>query len=488
MHAILAIDQGTTSTRVIVFSKTGDILCQHQKEHRQIYPQSGWVEHDAEEIFNNTVSLLKAALQDAQLQGIHIKSIGITNQRETIVCFDKQTGAPLHNALVWQDTRTEQACQKLHRKHGIEIQQKTGLPVNPYFSASKLKWLMENVQAVQTAKSEKRLLCGTMECYLLYRLTGGQSHKSDVTNACRTQLLNIHTLKWDPELLELFKIPSAILPQVTSNSEEFGHLNIAKLPPLPIYGMIGDQQAALFGQACFKQGYIKSTYGTGCFAMLNTGQNVTTSENGLLTTVGYQVNNQTCYALEGSVFIAGAVVQWLRDQLGLIHHAKETEALAKESLDADDLCFIPAFTGLGAPHWQSAVKASISGMTLSTTKADLVRAALDGVCLQTYDLISAFEEDAKTKVEKLKVDGGMTHNSWFSQRLADLVNITVEKPKMVETTALGAAYMAGLKCGLYQSLDDIERNNQVEQTLTPQMTTSQLFKKYSLWQKSLEKA
>ena len=275
---------------------------------------------------------------------------------------------------------------------------------------------------------------------------------------------------------------------MTSNSEEFGHLNIAKLPPLPIHGMIGDQQAALFGQACFKQGDIKSTYGTGCFAMLNTGQNVTTSENGLLTTVGYQVNSQTCYALEGSVFIAGAVVQWLRDQLGLIHHAKETEALAKESLDTDDVCFIPAFTGLGAPHWQSTVKASICGMTLSTTKADLVRAALDGVCLQTYDLISAFEEDAKTKIEKLKVDGGMTHNTWFTQRLADLVNITVEKPKMVETTAFGAAYMAGLKCGLYQSLDDIERNNQVEQTLTPQMTTSQLFKKYSLWQKSLEKA
>ena len=488
MQGILSIDQGTTSTRAIVFNKQGDIICSAQKEHAQIYPQSSYVEHDAEEIFQNTLHVLKNALHSAQQEGIEVLSIGITNQRETIVCFEKTSGKPLHHALVWQDGRTASYCKSLAEKHGIEIQNKTGLPVNPYFSASKLKWLLENVSTIQEAHKQNNLLCGTMECYLLYRLTGGQSHKSDITNACRTQLFNIHTTKWDNDLLELYGIPSSILPQVTSNSEDFGMLDVEGLPPLPIQGMIGDQQAALFGQTCFNKGDMKSTYGTGCFAMLNTGSDIQKSENGLLSTVAYQVGHKTHYALEGSIFIAGAVVQWLRDQLGLITHAKETEELASQSTDDDRLYFVPAFTGLGAPYWQSQVKASISGMTLSTNKADIVRAALEGVCYQTYDLIQAFQADSGVTTHTLKVDGGMVANNFMLQRMADLLSVDIQRPQMIETTALGAAYMAGLQYGFYKSLEDIERNWQLDTTFTPQMTEHKRHQKLTGWQKSLERS
>ena len=487
MQGILSLDQGTTSTRAIVFNKKGEILCSAQKEHKQIYPHSGFVEHDAEEIFINTLHVLESALKEAEKLSIEVLSLGITNQRETIVCFRKSSGKPLHNALVWQDVRTSTFCQKLHKTHGIEIQNKTGLPVNPYFSASKLKWLLENVKEVQTALDEDDLLCGTMECYLLYRLSNLQAHKSDITNACRTQLYNIHKRTWDNDLLELYNIPAHILPTVTANSEDFGMVDINTLPPLPIQGMIGDQQAALFGQACFHEGNIKSTYGTGCFAMLNTGHKPKRSEQGLLTTIGYQLGDNVYYALEGSIFIAGAVIQWLRDRLQLIETALETEVLARSSEDKDDVYFVPAFTGLGAPYWESNAKASITGMTLSTTKADIVRAALEGVCFETNDLVKAFETDSHTKLNTLKVDGGMVANNFMLERMADILNINIERPSMIETTALGAAYMAGLKFGFYKNLKDIETNWQLDQNFTPSMDIHTQTKKKVGWQKAIQK-
>lgn len=487
MQGILSLDQGTTSTRAIVFNKKGEILCSAQKEHKQIYPHSGFVEHDAEEIFTNTLHVLESALKEAEKLSIEVLSLGITNQRETIVCFRKSSGKPLHNALVWQDVRTSAFCQKLHKTHGIEIQNKTGLPVNPYFSASKLKWLLENVKEVQTALDEDDLLCGTMECYLLYRLSNLKAHKSDITNACRTQLYNIHKRTWDNDLLELYNIPAHILPTVTANSEDFGVVDINTLPPLPIQGMIGDQQGALFGQACFHEGNIKSTYGTGCFAMLNTGHKPKRSEQGLLTTIGYQLSDNVYYALEGSIFIAGAVIQWLRDRLQLIETASQTEALARSSEDKDDVYFVPAFTGLGAPYWESNAKASITGMTLSTTKADIIRAALEGVCFETNDLIQAFETDSNTKLNTLKVDGGMVANNFMLERMADILNINIERPSMTETTALGAAYMAGLKCGFYKNLKDIETNWQLDQNFTPSMDIHRQTKKKVGWQEAIQK-
>lgn len=487
MQGILSLDQGTTSTRAIVFNKQGDILCSAQKEHQQIYPQSGFVEHDAEEIFQNTLYVLESAVRQAKDLSIDILSLGITNQRETIVCFSKASGKPLHKALVWQDVRTSKFCKQLNKTNGIEVQNKTGLPVNPYFSASKLKWLLENVPEIQKALKDDDLLCGTMECYLLYRLSNLTSHKSDITNACRTQLYNIHKKMWDTDLLELYNVPASILPEVTSNSENFGVVDIETLPALPIQGMIGDQQAALFGQTCFYEGGMKSTYGTGCFAMLNTGPKAKRSEQGLLTTIGYQLQNNVYYALEGSIFIAGAVIQWLRDQLNLIETAQETEALAKESKDEDDVYFIPAFTGLGAPYWESQAKASITGMTLSTTKADIVRAALEGVCFETNDLIHAFEVDSKTQLTTLKVDGGMVANNFMLERMADILNINIERPSMIETTALGATYMAGLQCGFYKNLEDIKQNWQLDKKFTPNMQADRRNKKKNGWQKVIQK-
>lgn len=485
MQGILSIDQGTTSTRAIVFNKQGDILCISQKEHAQIYPQSGWVEHDAEEIWQNALSVIKAVMKEAGKQQINIISIGITNQRETILCWDKQTGQPLHNALVWQDGRTAEFCQTLNQEHGIEIHRKTGLPLNPYFSASKLKWLLENSKSIQQALSVDNLLCGTMESYLLYRLTAHQAHKSDITNACRTQLFNIHTQQWDEDLLDLFNVPAHILPTVTSNSEYFGETTLFG-EPISIHGMIGDQQAAFFGQTCFEAGQMKSTYGTGCFAMMNTGQDAKSSAYGLLTTVGYQLNHQTSYALEGSIFIAGAAIQWLRDSLGLIQQASETEQLAIKSVDQDDVYVLPAFTGLGAPYWQSHVKASISGMTLSTKKEDIVRATLEGICFQTHDLIKAFEADGNLTITSLKVDGGMVANTFLLQRMSDLLNINIHRPHMVETTALGAAYMAGLSCGVYQDLDNIKQNWQLDKTFEPEMPVHKRTTKLDGWAKLIE--
>ncbi|MFT7433367.1 MAG: glycerol kinase [Alphaproteobacteria bacterium] len=470
MQGILSIDQGTTSTRAIIFSKNGKVLAKCQKEHKQHYSAPDHVEHDADEIWQNTKQVTCNVIQQAQEQNINLLTLGITNQRETIVCWDKNTGEPLHNAIVWQDKRTAHTCEQLKAISGDIVQQKTGLPLDPYFSASKLAWLLENVEAIKQAKADNRLLCGTVDSFLLYKLTDGKVHKTDITNACRTLLFNIHEKCWDVELLDIFNIPPNILPEVCSNSEHFGDVAKGIFPiELPIHSLIGDQQAATVGQGCFSKGTLKSTYGTGCFAMMNIGKEVKVSDHGLLTTICYQVGHDVTYALEGSIFVAGSAVQWLRDSLGLIKTAAETEVCAKRASDNDNVYFVPAFAGLGAPYWHSSAKGLITGMTFDTDKNIIIRATLDAVCYQTYDLIKAMENDCGIQIQTLKVDGGMTENNWLCTRMADILDCIVLRPKIAETTALGAAYMAGLGCGLYNNFDDIEENWQLDKVFKSTM-------------------
>ncbi|MGS2720131.1 glycerol kinase GlpK [Paraglaciecola aestuariivivens] len=480
--AILAIDQGTTSSRAIVFAVDGQKVASAQQEFKQYYPNNGWVEHDPEEIFSSTLASCKTALQDAENQGYSVKCIGITNQRETTLVWNKQTGKCIYPAIVWQDRRTAEFCNQ-NKDFEAKIREKTGLLLDPYFSASKIKWILDHVEGARALGQEGKLAFGTVDSFLIWRLTDGQQHLTDATNASRTNLFNIHTQTWDKELLNFFDIPEAMLPKVKDCADDFGHSSAKVLgQSLPITGVAGDQQAALIGQSCFNKGDIKSTYGTGCFALLNTGKQAVNSSHKLLTTVAYRLKNTTTYALEGAIFTAGANVQWLRDGIGVLDHAKQSQALA-ESLDYQHGVFlVPGFTGLGAPHWQPNARASLFGMTRDTTPAHLARAALEAVCYQTHELMQAMQKDGQ-QASKVWVDGGMVANDWLCQFLSDILQLEVLKPSMMESTAQGAAFIAGLQIGIYENLESIAQHKTIDKTFSPKLDNNireQLLDKWNL--------
>ncbi|MCP5153175.1 MAG: glycerol kinase GlpK [Ectothiorhodospiraceae bacterium] len=464
---LLAIDQGTTSSRAIVFDAGGRALASAQREFTQHYPRPGWVEHDPEEIWETTLAVTREALA----RGGPVVAIGITNQRETTLLWDRKTGRPVHNAIVWQDRRTAASCQHL-RDAGHEplITERTGLLLDPYFSATKLAWMLEHVEGARARAEAGELAFGTVDAFLLWRLTGGRVHATDATNAARTLLLDIATGRWDPDLLALFGIPEAVLPEVRDCASEFGTCDPALLGhPIPVRGMAGDQQAATVGQACFEPGSMKSTYGTGCFALINTGEQAMRSTNRLLSTIAYRLDGRTTYALEGSIFVAGAAVQWLRDGLGIIRSATETEALAG-GLDSNrGVYLVPAFTGLGAPWWDPDARGALFGLSRDTGPAELARAALESVCFQTRDLVDAMVRDGATPPPTLRVDGGMVVNDWLAQCLADVLDTPVERPVVNETTALGAAGLAGLQSGVYDSLDTLGARWQREARFEPRL-------------------
>lgn len=483
---ILAIDQGTTSSRAILFGKDGQAHATAQKEFTQYFPNDGWVEHDAEEIWESVLTVCREALAKAPLEDI--VSIGITNQRETTIVWDRQSGTPVYNAIVWQDRRTSAYCAELKSKGAeTDVTARTGLLLDPYFSATKLRWILENVEGAREKAERGDLAFGTVDSFILWRLTGGRIHATDATNASRTNIYNIHTGDWDDTLLRLFDIPRSILPEVKDSAADFGTTDVEIFNrPIPIGGIAGDQQAAAFGQCCFEPGMIKSTYGTGCFVLLNTGSQAVASNNKLLTTVGYQLDGKTSYASEGSIFVAGAAIQWLRDGLGLIETAAETQQLALETDDNHGVYLVPAFTGLGAPHWDPDARGAIFGLTRDTGPGEFARAALESVCYQTHDLLEAMARDG-VHPTCLRVDGGMVANDWLCQFLADTVNIDVERPSVLETTALGAAYLAGLQSGLYQDLNEIAEHWNLQARFTANMSESDRKGRLSGWQKAVSK-
>lgn len=488
---ILAIDQGTTSTRAILFDAGARPVSSHAIELRQIYPANGWVEHDAGEIWQATLGCCRVALKGVPASDV--AGIGITNQRETTVIWDRGTGAPLHNAIVWQDRRTAERCRALKaRKLEPKIAAKTGLLLDPYFSGTKMEWLLDHIPGARRRAAAGEIALGTIDAWLIYKLTGGKVHATDVTNASRTMLLNLKSLKWDAAMLELFGVPITALPDVRDSSGDFGKTDAALLgAAIPILGVAGDQQAAAFGQACFSPGDVKSTYGTGCFALVNTGPKVPTSKNKLLATSAYRIGKKTAYAIEGSIFIAGAVVQWLRDAVGVIKSAEEIEALARTAKDTSGLYFVPAFTGLGAPYWDPDARGAILGLTRDMGAAEIARAALDAVCFQTRDLLEAMGKDMKRSglraPKTLKVDGGMVRNDWFCQRLADLTGLPVDRPKVTETTALGAAYLAGLAAGLFKDTKDIATRWALDRRFKPEMKPSDRNSLYEGWKTAVKR-
>jgi glycerol kinase len=487
---ILALDQGTTSSRAIVFDHDGSIVSVAQKEFKQIFPQPGWVEHDPEEIWSTQLGVAVEAITKAGLGTENIHAIGITNQRETTVVWDRNTGKPIYNAIVWQDRRTADFCDELKRKNlHILIQQRTGLVVDAYFSASKVKWILDNVEGAR-AKAEKGELCfGTVDTWLLWNLTKGQVHATDVSNASRTMLMNLQTLQWDGELEKIFNIPGNMLPQIRSSSEVFGTTqNILTATNIPIAGIAGDQQSALFGQMCTHAGMVKNTYGTGCFMLMNTGEKAVISKNNLLTTVAWKINGKTEYALEGSVFIAGAVVQWLRDGLGIIRSSTDIEKLAAKVTDSDGVYMVPAFTGLGAPYWNQHARGTIVGITRGTTAAHFAKAALDSIAYQTVDVLKAMEADSGIEIKELRVDGGATVNNLLMQFQSDLLNTAVVRPRITETTALGAAYLAGLATGYWNSIDEIQEQWQVDRKFEPTMDGDNREQLMNGWKKAVKAA
>jgi len=451
---ILAIDQGTTSTRSIVFDSAAKPVATAQREFAQHYPQPGWVEHDPEDIWRDTLATARDAIAKSGLATRNIAGIGIANQRETIVIWDRATGRPIHNAIVWQDRRTAATCQALKADDvEEEVRAKTGLLLDPYFSATKAAWILDNVPGARAQAENGRLALGTIDCFLLWRLTGGRVHASDVTNAGRTMLFDIRRQEWDEDLCRLLRVPMALLPEVTDNSRLFGRTANGMFDSeIPIAGLVGDQQAALFGQACFERGMAKSTYGTGCFMLLNTGNEPATSTNRLLTTPAYRLNGQVTYALEGSIFVAGAAVKWLRDGIGVITHARETDDMATRVPNSHGVYMVPAFVGLGAPYWDPDARGAIFGLTLSATAAHLARAALEAVGYQTMDLLDAMVRDSGATPAQIRIDGGMAANDWLCQFLADMLRVPVKRPAYLETTALGAAFHAGLATGIWPDL------------------------------------
>lgn len=465
---ILSIDQGTTSSRAIVFATNGQQIANSQQEFTQYYPANGWVEHDVEEIWSSTLESCKAVLAQTKQKGVDVACIGITNQRETTIVWNKETGKAVYPAIVWQDRRTAKYCESIKDTEDM-VSAKTGLLLDPYFSASKVKWILDEVAGARNLANKGKLAFGTVDSFLIWRLTKGKSHVTDATNASRTNLFNIHTQQWDDELLSLFDIPKTMLPEVLDCAADFGITSPDILgKPYPITGVAGDQQAALFGQSCFQAGDLKSTYGTGCFALLNTGEKPVMSQHKLLTTVGYRLKGKTTYALEGAIFTAGANIQWLRDGIGVLQHAKQSQVLA-ESLDYNHGVFlVPGFAGLGAPHWDPNARASLFGMTRGTGPAHFARAALEAVCYQTHELQMAMKNDGMP-FSKVWVDGGMVANDWLCQFLSDILQVEVQRPKIMESTALGAAFLAGLHVGLYRSLDDIAAIKSVDRIFKPEL-------------------
>ncbi|GAB3924751.1 glycerol kinase GlpK [Mucilaginibacter myungsuensis] len=466
---ILSLDQGTTSSRAIVFNKAGGIVSVAQKEFKQIYPKPGWVEHNAIEIWSSQISVAAEAIIHANISAHDVAAIGITNQRETTILWDKRTGEPLYNAIVWQDRRTSAYCDELKAQgHRDLIQQKTGLILDAYFSATKIKWILDNVDGAREKAAAGHIAFGTVDSWLVWRLTGGQTHITDVSNASRTMIYNIHTLEWDEELLSLFDIPREILPQVKSSSEVYGKTagNIFS-GQIPIAGIAGDQQAALFGQMCTANGMVKNTYGTGCFMLMNIGDTPILSKNNLVTTIAWKVRGKVQYALEGSIFIAGAVVQWLRDELKIISSSADVETLALKVDDTGGVYIVPAFAGLGAPHWDQDARGTITGITRGTNQAHFARAALESIAYQTMDVLKAMEADSGLSIKQLRVDGGATANNLLMQFQADLLETEVIRPQVTEVTAIGAAYLAGLATGFWSSMDEISKQWQVERSFEP---------------------
>ncbi|MCW8945013.1 MAG: glycerol kinase GlpK [Sedimenticola sp.] len=467
---ILSIDQGTTSSRAILFEKNGQSLFTTQQEFKQHFPKSGWVEHDPEEIWTTVLAVTREAIAAAKKMGRKIASIGITNQRETTVVWERHSGKPIYNAIVWQDRRTAARCNELKQAgHEQIVMDKTGLLLDPYFSGTKLAWILDNVPHARDRATKGDLAFGTIDSFLLWRLTNGKAHATDATNAARTLLFNIKTNQWDNALLSLLNVPASVLPEVKECAALFGETDKALTgESFVIGGMAGDQQAAAFGQACFHPGMTKSTYGTGCFVLVNTGDSPIASRNKLLTTIGYRLNGKTSYAMEGSIFVAGAAIQWLRDGLGLIKSAEETEAIARTVEHNQGVYLVPAFTGLGAPHWDPDARGALSGLTRGTGIKEIVRATLESVCYQTHDLFRAISDDGMRPTH-VRVDGGMVRNNWLCQFLADILQLTVQRPMQIETTALGAAYLAGLQCGIYNSLDDLEANWEQDAAYSPDL-------------------
>jgi glycerol kinase len=490
MSVILALDQGTTSSRAIVVNHAGGIVSVAQQEFRQIFPQAGWVEHDADEIWATQMAVAHQALERAGLQADAVAAIGITNQRETTVVWDRATGAPIHHAIVWQDRRTAGFCDSLKASGlGPAIQRKTGLVIDAYFSGSKLRWILDHVPDARRRAERGELAFGTIDTWLAWKLSGGALHVTDPSNASRTMLYDIVTGDWDDELLEWLGVPRAMLPDVRGSSEVLGQTAAGLFDArIPIAGIAGDQQAALFGQQCFERGLAKNTYGTGCFMLMNVGRQAVASKHQLLTTVGWRIGGQTDYALEGSVFVGGAVVQWLRDGLGIIASAGEVEALAASVPDSGGVYLVPAFAGLGAPHWDQYARGLVVGITRGTTKAHLARAALEGIAFQVADVLDVMKADSGIALDELRVDGGASANGLLMQFQAEVLGVPVVRPKVIETTALGAAFLAGLAVGYWSSTADLEQAWQIDRRFEPLMSTDQMASRRARWTKALQRA
>lgn len=485
---ILALDQGTTSSRSILFDKQGNIVSVSQREFMQIYPQPGWVEHDAEEIWSTQVGTIAEVIAKAGLSSEQIAAIGITNQRETTVVWDRKTGKPIYHAIVWQDRRTSHYCDELKEAgHSKNIQQKTGLIIDSYFSATKVKWILDNVLGARDKANKGELAFGTIDSWLVWNLTEGAVHITDVSNASRTMLYDIHSCKWDEELLELFTIPESMLPEVKSSSEVYG-MSVKAMhgSTIPIAGIAGDQQAALFGQMCTRPGMVKNTYGTGCFMLMNTGETPIESNNNLLTTIAWRIGNKTAYALEGSVFIGGAAVQWLRDGLKMIRKSEEVELLIEKVEDSDGVYVVPAFAGLGAPHWNQHARGSIYGLTRGSTDAHIAKAIVDSIAYQSYDVLKSMEADAGLQIIELRVDGGATVNNSLMQFQSDILQTDVVRPRVTETTAIGAAYLAGLAVGYWESQESIEHQWQIDKRFVPEMPNEKRDELLKGWQRAVQ--
>lgn len=489
MSYILAFDQGTTSSRSIVFDRGGNAISVGQKEYGQLYPQAGWVEHIPEEIWQSQIDTAIEALANAGLGPKEISAVGITNQRETTLIWDRVTGEPVYNAIVWQDRRTADICNSIRERHADLVRSKTGLEVDAYFSASKIKWLLDNIPNVRQRAENGELAFGTVDTWLIWRLTNGRLHITDPSNASRTMLYNIHSLEWDEDLLDIFDIPYVLLPEVRTSSEIYGEAEFpTELAGIKIGGIAGDQQAALFGQACFNAGSTKNTYGTGCFMLQNTGERPVASNNRLLTTIGWQIAGRTEYALEGSVFIGGAVIQWLRDSLGIISASSDVEDLASSVPDNGGVYFVPAFAGLGTPHWDQDARGTIIGLTRGTGKAHIARAAVESIAFQTADLLAAMNADSHSSLTELRVDGGATGNDALLQFQADILQIPVVRSKTAETTALGAAYLAGLASGYWLSKSELAEHWQADKTFEPKMTAAEAARQIERWHEAVKRS
>jgi glycerol kinase len=488
--AVLALDQGTTSSRAIVFDPAGTIRAQAQQEFRQIFPQAGWVEHDPQEIWQSQLATAREALAKAGLKAADLAAIGLTNQRETAVVWDRQTGVPIHNAIVWQDRRTAPFCDALrHAGHADLVQQRAGLVIDAYFAGSKLRWILDHVPGARARAARGELAFGTVDTWLLWNLTGGRLHLTDRTNASRTLLYNLHTGTWDDDLLRLLDVPREVLPEIRSSSEVYGVTAPGVFEaPVALAGIAGDQQAALFGQSCFQRGLAKNTYGTGCFMLMNIGTQPTPSRHQLLTTVAWQAGGQTEFALEGSVFIGGAVVQWLRDGLGLVKASADIEALAATVPDCGGVYLVPAFAGLGAPHWDQYARGTMTGLTRGTTAGHVARAALEGIAFQVADVLAVMRQDSGLAMNELRVDGGACANNLLMQFQADILQVPVVRPRVIETTALGAAYLAGLATGFWKNRDEVQRSWQVDRTFAPQIGADEAAHRRARWAEALNRA